>query len=201
MPDTLKPVLLFALQTTVSSPVYDKQGRMLGRTFSLPGSNKQYFALPDCPKLREHAVDSIMAHVNPATPPRQVLKGMDDEGKYYDMDLSLFNFVPKITAAPAEESGVVFATRQEFEHAARDYVKGATLTADPSAGIKVPALPTMAEIAESIHLSLRENGKMTPRQLADLLEIPEANIKQAIAAKKAKFKDAGRGFYTAKKAP
>lgn len=200
MPDTLKPVLLFALQTTVSSPIYDKQGRMLGRTFSLPGSNKQYFALPDCPKAREHAVDAIVAHSNPATPPRQVLKGLDDEGKYWDMDLSLFHFAPKIKAAITEQTGVAFATREEFEQAARDYVKGTSLAADANPEAKAATLPTMAEIADSIQASLKENGKMNPRQLSELLEIPEANIKQAIAAKKAKFKVDGRGFYTAKKA-
>lgn len=200
MPDTLKPVLLFALQTTVSSPVYDKQGRMLGRTFSLPGSNKQYFALPDCPKAREHAVDAIVAHSNPATPPRQVLKGLDDEGKYWDMDLSLFYFAPKIKAAITEQTGVVFTTRAEFEQAARDYVKGTSLTAEASTeATAVPSL-TMAEIADSIQATLLTNGKMTPRQLAEFLDIPEANIKQAIAAKKAKFKVDGRGFYTTKKA-
>jgi hypothetical protein len=196
MPDTLKPVLLFALQTTVSSPIYDKQGRMLGRTFSLPGSNKQYFALPDCPKAREHAVDSIMAHMNPATPPRQVLKGMDDEGKFYDMDLSLFYFAPKIKAAPPEQTGVVFATREEFEQTARDYVKGD----EQSESNKSSDFPSTAVIAANVHALLSENGKMTPRQLAALLDIPEANIKQAIAAKKAKFKVDDRGFYTAKKA-
>jgi hypothetical protein len=58
----------------------------------------------------------------------------------------------------------------------------------------------MAILADTIQTALRENGKMTPRQLADLLEIPEANIKQAIGSKKAKFKKDTRGFYTAKAA-
>lgn len=196
MPEKLKPVLLFALQTTIESPVYDKQGRMLGRTFALPKSNKQFFALPDAPDAREHAVDSIMAHINPACPPRQVLMGKDDDGVYHPMDLSLFDFVAKIQAAPIDAdaaSGVAFPTRAAFEEAARDYVRGSE---ESEAANTKPAQPA-AEQAAAVHSLLKENGRMTALQIASALDLAPAVVTRMCATKKKSFKLDSKKFYTA----
>lgn len=205
MSQVLKPVLLFALQTTVETPCYDRQGKMMGRTFALPGSRKQVFRLPDDPKKREGAIDDFFLHIDPANPPRPLILGEQEDKKLVAVDFSQYRLVP-IDAEDQADERVVFQTRAEFEAAAIDYAKGVGMNSQQPVKPAKPAkaakpakkeAPTKArtkpaKLIGDVALCLAENGKLTVKQIAGMLAELEEDV--ATAVKSNKFKSLPDGF-------